>query len=266
VSACFDVLLRPLDALPVLVSLTLVSLTTAILVLLIFRVSSDQDAVAAVKRQIHAGFFEMRLLNDDLSAMLHAARDILRHEVTHVRLSLVPLFLTAVPLVVIVAQLQCRFGYVGVPPGHPVLVTAELKSSNVNPLLATISGSGLQADTPTGVWIPALHQAVWRVVPVEPGEHAIEVRIGDDVYVKTLQASTGLGRSSPLRPSSRLDDQILHPCETPLPDEALLGAIRVAYPVREIDVFGWHLHWMVVYLLESIVFVQLLKPATGVRM
>jgi len=265
VSAGFDLLLRPLEPLPVLVSLTVVSLLTAVLVLVIFRASSNQVAIAAVKRQIHAGFFEIRLLNDDLRAMLVAVRDILRHNATYLRLSLVPLLLTAIPVLVIVLQLECRFGYHGAAPGRPVLVTAELKSRDLSPPPATISGSGLRADTATAVWFPALHEAVWRVVPNAPGDYSMEVRIGGEVYAKTLHVSTGLGRSSPLRPSPRLGDQILHPCEPPLPEDAPLAAIRVAYPVRELDVFGWHLHWTVVYFLESIVFALLLRTPMRVH-
>jgi hypothetical protein len=265
VSACFDVLLRPLGPLPVPISLTVVSMATAVLVLLIFRASSDQDAVAAVKRQIHAGFFEMRLLNDDLRAMLVAVRDILRHSATYLRLSLVPLFLTAVPVLVIVLQLECRFGYDSAPPGRPLLVIAELKSWNSNPPLATISGSGLRVETPIGVWFPAAHEAVWRVVPDAPGERSMEVRIGDQVYAKTLHVANGVGQSSPRRPSPRAGDEFLHPCEPPLPEEAALATIRVRYPIREIDVFGWHLQWTVVYFLESIVFVLALKTPMGVH-
>jgi hypothetical protein len=265
VSASFDVLLRPLEPLPVWASLTVVSLVTAILVLLIFRATSNQDAVAAVKRQIRTAFFEIRLYNDDLRAILLSVRDILKHNARYLFLSLVPLLLTAVPLMAIVAQLQGRFGYVGVPLGRPVLVTAELKSWNANPPLATISGSGLRAEIPAAVWFPALHEAVWRVIPDASGDRSIEVRIGGDVYAKTLHVTSGLGCASPLRPSPRLDDQLLHPCEPPLPDEARLAAIRVAYPVREIDVFGWHLHWTVVYFLESMVFALILRTPMRVH-
>jgi hypothetical protein len=38
----------------------------------------------------------------------------------------------------------------------------------------------------------------------------------------------------------------------------------VAYPEREIGVFGWHIHWMVLYGVLSILFALSLKRAFGV--
>ena len=74
----FDVLLRPLAPLPILLSLSVVSLATAIVILLVVRIASDLPALAAVKRQIHADLFEIRLFRDDLLLMLRAQVGILR--------------------------------------------------------------------------------------------------------------------------------------------------------------------------------------------
>ena len=64
-----------------------------------FRATSNQDAIAAVKRKIQAGIFEIRLFNDDLRAMFRAQVDILRHNLTYIRLSLAPMVWMIVPLV-----------------------------------------------------------------------------------------------------------------------------------------------------------------------
>ena len=107
----FDLLLGPLAPLPVLFSLSIVSMATAIAILLVARVASDQPALAAIKRQIHADLFEIRLFRDDLRSMLRAEADILRHNATYLRLALVPMLWIALPCVLIVAQLESRFGY-----------------------------------------------------------------------------------------------------------------------------------------------------------
>src|ERR1700704_6638350 len=124
----FDLLLRALQPLGIVASLAVLSLLTAIAVLLVVRTTSNQRALAAVKRQIHADLFEIRLFNDDLRAMARAQADILRHNATYLRLSLVPMLWMLIPLGLLVAQLQCYFGYSGVAVGQPVLITAQLKS------------------------------------------------------------------------------------------------------------------------------------------
>src|SRR5688500_19416424 len=95
--------------------------------LLIFRKTSDQKRLAAVKRQIHAGLFEIRLFNDDLRAIFRAQGEILRHNLTYLRLSIVPMLWMIVPLLLVVAQLQFHYGYSGLTVGQPVLLKAQIR-------------------------------------------------------------------------------------------------------------------------------------------
>src|ERR1700680_3437012 len=122
----FDLLLRPLRPLPIAFSLAVVSLATAVAILLVVRATSNQRALAAVKRQMYADVLEMRLFNDDLRAMWRAQLSILRHNGRYLRLSLVPALWTIVPLALVLTQLQFHFGYAAVGVGEPVLVTAGL--------------------------------------------------------------------------------------------------------------------------------------------
>src|SRR4249920_997963 len=107
----FDALLRPLARLPPLASLAIVSLATAVIMLLVVRRTSNQHALDQVKRQIHAALFEIRLFNDDLRAIFRAQADMLRHNLTYLRLSLAPMIWMFVPFVLVIAQLQFQYGY-----------------------------------------------------------------------------------------------------------------------------------------------------------
>ena len=53
--------LSPFRGLSPWVGLAVVSILTAVPMLLVFRATSNQTALAAVKKQIHAGLFEIRL-------------------------------------------------------------------------------------------------------------------------------------------------------------------------------------------------------------
>ena len=68
----FDGILFPFRGLPPLVGLVVVSLVAAIGMLLVFKATSNQDRLAAVKRSIHGCLFEIRLFNDDLRAIMRA--------------------------------------------------------------------------------------------------------------------------------------------------------------------------------------------------
>jgi uncharacterized membrane protein (DUF106 family) len=253
----FDLVLQPLQPLGLVASLAIVSLVTAVALLLVVRAVSDQRALAAIKRQIHADLFEIRLFNDDLRAMLRAELGILRHNVTYLRLSLVPMVWILVPAALAAAQLQTYYGYSGVDVGRAVLVTAQFKPGS-NPSAELDAPAALRIETPAIV-LPALNQVVWRIVGTAPGDYEVRVRTADAEYAKTLHVSSGLSRHSPMRLAPRLLDEVTYPSEAPLPDGAPISMIRVDYPQPGIQVFGRRIHWMVIYIALSVVFAVLLR-------
>jgi hypothetical protein len=261
----FDLLLGPLRPLPILVSLAVVSLVTAIAILLAVRATSNQRGLAAVKRQMYADLLEMRLFNDDLHAMWRAQWSMLRHNGRYLRLSLVPALWTLVPLVLVVTQLECHFGYAEVGVGESVLVTAVLKSRGDLPAVALELPSGVRLDI-AAIRFPALQQVVWRVVADSPGEFVLGVRAEGATYEKTLRVSGGLARRSPVRPAPRLVAQLWYPSETPLPDSAPLSSIGVAYADRPIDVIGWQVPWIAAYLALSVAFALALRKPLRVTL
>ena len=256
-NSVFDLFLRPLQPLGIVSSLAAVSLGTAVAILLVVRAVSDQQALAAVKRQIRADLFEIRLFSDDLRAMLRAEIDILRHNATYFRLSLVPMVWILVPAALAAAQLQSYYGYSGVEAGRPVLVTVQFKpGSQPSPELE--APGAIRIETPA-IFLPALNQVVWRIVATVPGDYEMRVRIADAAYAKTLHVSGGLARHSPVRLAPRLLDEVTYPSEEPLPEGAPISMIRVDYPQPGIQVFGRRIHWTVIYITLSMVFAVLLR-------
>jgi uncharacterized membrane protein (DUF106 family) len=263
----FDILLRPLAALPPLVSLAIVSLVTAVVMLLVVRRTSNQRALEEVKRRIHAALFEIRLFNDDLRAIFRAQGDMLRHNLTYLRLSLAPMLWMIVPFVLVIAQLQFRYGYDGLETGRSVLLTAHMRGADVDlgnaPRLE--APSGLRAET-DAIWFPAAQDVMWRITPEAAGNYEVRLHIGGQTFTKTVHVSSRVARRSPERLEAGFVNEILYPAEPPLPANAPVTAIRVPYPERDIDVFGWQLNWLVVFFALSIVFAFALRKPFGVTL
>jgi hypothetical protein len=261
----FDVLLAPLAGLPPLPGLALVSLVTAIALLLAFRATSDQRRLTDVKRSIHAGFFEIRLFADDVPTLLRTQLEMLRHSLTYLRLSLVPALWVVLPLALVVSHLEFHFGYDGLVPGRAVLVKATLRSDAVSagPPLTLEAPSAIRVDTPA-VWFPAAREVLWRITPKVGGEYSLAVHLRVQVFSKTLRVSNRVGRRSPVRLAGRVWDQILNPSEDPLPSDGILTAVRVEYPPRDIRILGWNTNWLVVYIALTMVFMLALRRPFGV--
>lgn len=261
--AVADMAMRLLRPLGVTGSLAVVSLVTAILVLIVMRATSNQRALAAAKRQIHADLFEIRLFNDDLRAILTAELSLLRHNATYLRLSIVPMIWMFVPLALLVAQLQPYYGYSGVAVGRPILVTAQYAGEHQAAALE--APSAIRVETPA-VSVPALDQAVWRIVPTAPGDYQLQLRIADKTYQKSIHVSEGLARRSPLRGRPGFFREVAYPSEAPLSDDGVLSSISVVYPEDGVGLFGMTMHWMVVYVVMTMVFALVLRRPLHVEM
>ena len=260
--------LSPFRSFPPIVGLSVVSLVAAVGMLIVFRATSNQPAIVAVKRRIHAGIFEIRLFNDDLRAMFGAQFDILRHNLTYLRLSLAPLMWMLVPLVLLIAQLQFYYGYDGLAAGQSAIVKVRLKegaspASGTAPAIRLEAPAGLRVETPL-VWIPSEREAAWRIGTETPGDYQLTVALDGRSVTKQVRVSDRVGWRTPERLEAGLLNQLLYPAESPIDAGVPIQAILVAYPEREISLFGYGTHWMIAFFVLSLVFAFALKSRFGV--
>lgn len=260
-----DALLAPLAGLPPLAVVAGCALGSALAVLAVMRFTSNQAALGLVKRRIHAALLEMRLYNDDLRALLRAQGEVLRHNLSYVGLSLVPLVITAVPLTLAIAQLQAWYGYTGLTPGTPVMVTAAVEPGSAA-ALPRLEGAGVEVTGPAR-FFPTLGEMTWRIVPRAPGPTTLRiVTASGTVIEKQLHVASGddIARRSPVREQPSFVGQLLYPSEPPLDATTGVTAIRLPYPQRLLPVAGQAVHWLYVYLALTFAFVLLLRKPLGV--
>jgi hypothetical protein len=259
----FDLLLAPFAGMPPIVGLTVVSLVTAVFMLVVFKHTSNQADLEAVKRRIHACLFEIRLFNDDLRAIFRAQNEILRHNLTYLRLSLAPMIWILPPLVLVMAQLQFHYGYEGLRPGERTLLEVDLRPGAVapgdRPRAVLEVPPGLRAET-DAVWVPAESQLAWRLAAERDGDYRLGLSVdGAPRVTKTVRVTARTVRLSPERVDDTFLSQLLYPAEAPLPSSSPVRAIRLAYPDRDVSVLGFGLYWMIPFFALSIVFAFALR-------
>lgn len=272
----FDGVMAVLGPFPPVVGLALLSALTSVALLLLVRATSDQARIADVKRAIRAGLFEIRLFRDDPWAVLRAQGEILRHNLHYLRLSAVPLLWAFVPLIVLMAHLQTYYGYHGLDAGQSALVKVRLAdrgqagpaspggpATPAGPALWLATPDGVRVETPM-VWVPSLDEAAWRIRVTRPGDYDLVVHFEEHTVTKSLRATSRLVRRSPIRTEAAFLAQVLHPAEPPLPASAGLRAIEVSYPPRAFRVLGVDVHWMLLFVLFTLIFAFVLKNRFGV--
>jgi uncharacterized membrane protein (DUF106 family) len=263
----FDGLLFPFRELAPIWGLLPVALVTSVGMLLIFKATSNQEALDRVKRGIHAGLFEIRLWNDDLRAIFRAQFDILGKNLSYLRYSLVPMVWIIPPLFFVVAQLQFHYGYEGLRPGESTLLEVELAEGAVGaetekPAVELVLPAAIRAETPA-VWNSSERQLTWRLVADQAGAYDIGVKLGDATYSKTAVVADNLLRRSPLKVRGWLNE-LVYPAEAALPGDGAVESISLGYPDREVSLLGWKSHWLVHFFILTIVFAFLLRKPMGV--
>jgi len=263
--ALFDALLYPFRELSPWVTLIPISAITGIVLLLVFKRTSNQEALEAVKAKITAGLFEIRMFNDDLRLMFRAQNDILLRSLTYMRLTLVPMLWTLPPLVLLIAQLQFHYGYEGFAPGQFTQLHVVLKPENVTagkPAIRVEAPAGVRVIEP-GVWIPSEREMAWRVDIDSPGAYELGISNGNQVVSKSLDAGDEIVRRSPFRVHGFLDE-LLYPAEPVLPPDSPFESITIDYRDATMNVFGFGIHWLIVFFVLSIVFAFALRKPFGV--
>lgn len=252
----FDFIFLPFRALDPWAAMIAVSFLTGLLMLFVFRRTSNQEGIRGAKDKIKAHLLELRLYKDSLAQQLNSQGKILRANFRYIGYALKPMLIMIVPVMLILIQLNLWFGSRPLDIGQTALVKIKL-TSRANPLQTDI-----RLETPAGVAVetPALRiederEIAWRVRAAENGVHVLTFRFGDAVFTKVLSVGQGrLSRINAVKPSSAFWSQVFNPGEKPLPKGAPIESVEIAYPPLRLSLFGWRMHWLVAFFALSIAF------------
>jgi len=257
----FDLLLLPFRPLNPWAGMAFVSLLTALLMLLIYRWTSNQAGIRLVKDKIKAHLLELRLFKDNMSVTMKAQGQILRANLRYLALNLKPLLVMIVPIILILAQLNAWFGSEPLAVGRPAILKVRLAPGQ------DVMGTEFSLEAPPEIVVetPPLRleeprEVDWRLRPAAPGRFNLTVKAGDRSYVKSVVIDgRRLEKVSPIKVSRGLPDELLYPAEKTLPGGSPVKSIEVTHAVGKLGLFGLRLHWLIAYFALSIVFGFALK-------
>ena len=199
-------------------ALGVVSLLTAVLLLLVFRFISNQERIVVAKDRIKAHLLEIRLFRDDPYVVLRAQKDIFLAVLGYVKLTVAPLAVLILPLVYLALHLDLFFAYQPLRPGETALVTVKLDESvawdQVVPGLTV--PEGLRVETPP-LRVERPREIDWRVRAISEGTYEIVVTLGETIVTKSVTVSACLRRVMPTREGGRWPATLIAPGEPPLP-------------------------------------------------
>jgi len=243
------------------VAMILISFLTALLMLFIYKKTSNQAAIRQVKSQIKASLLELRLYQNDFRTLLSSQKELLTANWRYLLLNFKPLLIMIIPIFLILAQLNLWFNYKSIQPGETFLLKVkfidEVDMEGIN--LDLKAPKGLTVETPV-LRIIDEKEADWRLRLEDQVSEALIITVNGQRFQKEIPSiKNSLGRVSTIRVRKNLWQELLYPGEKPLPAESVIKRIEVVYPEQRLNCLGIGFHWLVAYFLLSIIFGLALK-------
>ena len=260
--AAFGAFFWPFRALGPWAAMAAVSLLTGLLMLFIFKKTSNQAGILRTKNLIKAHLLEIRLFKNDFGQTMRSQGRILLANGRYLGYAVKPMLVMLVPIMLLLLQLDVWYGARSLYPGESALVKVTLDGS-ATPLhtpLTIEAPPGLSVETPA-LRIEEEREIDWRIRADRAGLYALKFATDGGSFTKTVAVGQAPLKTKivPLRVRSGGWDALNHPGESLLPSSLPVLSVEVAYPPARLSLFGWRMHWLVAYFLLSIVFGFALK-------
>jgi len=264
--AIASVLLAPIAWLPGWLSATLIAAVTGVIMLLMFKYTSNQSAIKHTRSQIKANLLALSLFKEDLRVGIRVQMALLLGAARLLALSLVPMLVMLVPMCLGLGQLALWFQARPLSIGEETVVTVRLAEDADQALQQIQFDPGTAAAVTVGpVRVPSKNMVCWNIQTAQPGLHQLTFSLEDQRFTKELAVGRDYMTVSLERPASSLSDVLLHPREQPFAFASPVQSISVTYPPRTSWTTGtdW---WMVYWFVASMVAAFLAKPFLNVNL
>lgn len=241
-----------------------ISVVIGLLMVIVFRYTSDQKAIGRAKDRLKAHLLAVRLFQDQLPVVMRAYGKILRGTGSYLRLAFTPLLIAILPITFLIVQLDRYFGWMPLQPAQTFLVEARVEDPTALNEASLLLPSELSGSAPA-VHIPKEKEVVWRVVADRTGQFEIQIAAAGQTVSKQVVIGPGLARISPVRLKDNFWERIFTSGEPALADNSPVQSITIDYPPREIS-FAWmQWNWIVLFFVVSLIAGFVFKSVLGIQ-
>ncbi len=278
-NSLFDVILFPFKGMAPVVGLTVFSILAGILLLLLYKYTSPQKRIKAVKARIKAGLLAIRIFKDDLGVLSGAIGRLFLKDIPHYLgcncLPLVPLIIIVVPMLV---QLDSRYGFAPFEAGDRFVLEVTLSKE----AFSATDGSAAGADPKTAILgdvvlelpeglivesgpvrIPEKGEVAYRIRIDREGDYDMKIHALGEEYTKSLAAAADL---PPAISSARFSvtetlDLLENPVESAWPSDSAIQSVKIRDHSRRamLGIDGDYFPWGIIFCLVGLAFGFALK-------
>jgi hypothetical protein len=258
-------LLAPVGLMPGWLSATVVATLTGVLLLAVFKYTSNQRAIKRVRNDINANLLALKLFKDSTRVSLRSQLAILQGALWLFVLAVVPMLVMAVPVTLLLSQLALWYQARPLRVGEDAVITLKLSGDAGADLPAvSLQPTGAIEVTLRPVRVRSKREVCWNAKALKPGSHRLEFQVDGQSCSKELAIGDGLMRVSTQRPGWDWWSILLNPEEKPFRPDDLVRSIEIGYPRRSSWTSGtdsWVIYWFIVSLVAAFCFRRTLNVA-----
>jgi hypothetical protein len=257
--------LAPVGSLPGWLSATLAAAVTGVLLLVVFKYTSNQDTIKRVRNDINANLYALRLFKDSTAVTLRAQGRMILGGFRLMVLALVPMLVMIVPVVLLLGQLALWYQARPLHVGEDAVVTMALDGTSDAPWPEVRLRPTAAAEVAAGpVRVRSKREVCWRIEARENGGHELVFDVDGQSCQKQLAVGDGFMRVSTVRPGWDWSEILLNPGEGPFRPGSPVRSIAIDYPRRSSWTSGsdsWVIYWFAVSMVAALCF----RRALGVH-
>jgi uncharacterized membrane protein (DUF106 family) len=265
VNALGGLLLAPIGMLPGWLSNTIISAVVGVVLLVIFKYTSNQKAIGRVRDDIKAHVLALKLFKDSISVTLRAQGRVFAGSLRLLYHAILPMLVMIIPVSLLLGQMGLWYQYQPLQLGQESIVTMKL-NGNIGSPWPDVSLEPMPAAEVTigQVRVVSKREICWKIKVRESGYHSLVFQVDEQTIKKELAIGDGFMRVSAQRPGWHFTDILLHPRERPFGPDSIVQAISIDYPDRISRTSGtdW---WLIYFFVTSLVFAFIFKPFLKVR-
>lgn len=247
-----------IGVLPGWLSATLCAVVTGVLLLLMFKYTSNQKAIKRARDDINAHLLALKLFKDSVRVSLKAQGRVFGGALRLMVHAIVPILVMMIPVTLMLAQLGLWYQFRPLQVGEEAIIVVKLKE-NVGVKLESFSGAEVAIGP---VRVPSKQEVCWTLKALERGSHRLVFEANGTQFHKELVVGDGFMRVSQLRPSWSWSDMLLHPWEAAFSPDSLVQSIEIEYPHRDSWIYGadyWIIYWFAVSMIAAVCFKNTFK-------
>jgi hypothetical protein len=256
-------LLGWIGTMPGWLSATAIAAVTGVLMLALFKYTSNQRAIKRVRNDIDAHLLALKLFKDSARVALKAQGRILAGAGRLFGLALVPMLVMAVPMTLLLGQLALWYEARPLEIGEEAVITLKLSGEPAGSWPAVSLGPTEAVEVVAGpVRVRKDHEVCWNVKARANGGHRLLFQVGEQTFAKELAIGDGMMRVSTERPGWDWSRILLNPWEEPFRPGEPVRSIAVEYPERSSWTSGsgyWVIYWFVISMIAALCFKGVFK-------